>query len=104
MRIKIETGVRPTVELTDADNFREFSLALKGDSAALDTTLRGAGAGSFDGSHAWIDPVWLRTAAPQSPDQNWGEGFRKMIEFAQTNGWTDERGFIRAHLTDGSSD
>ncbi|MDQ0381390.1 hypothetical protein [Amycolatopsis thermophila] len=64
----------------------------------LSRTLGAAGAGEVAGEHAWLDVAWLRSAAGDR-DQNWHDGFTRMLAYASDLGWVSaDGGRVRAHV------
>lgn len=97
MIITVDPSAHPPVALSDAGTFTAFAVRSRArDAGALTSALRSSAAGSFDGHHAWIAPAWLRSVAPADPA--WAEGFAGMLAFAQSRGWIDDAGCIRAHI------
>jgi hypothetical protein len=83
------------VVLVDPGDFTKFHVEARGD-GDLGGALASAGAGRLDGDHAFIDTDWLRANAPD--DAAWPEGFTKMLGYARSKGWLDDRGAIQAHI------
>ncbi len=55
-----------------------------------------------EGEHVWIDPDLIAAAADRAElPPSWREGFERMRSFADTKGWLDDRGWIRAHVVTG---
>lgn len=81
MYIHVDTGqVPPVVELREPDNF---------------TTLKAV---VVTPSHVWIDPATLAELSGRSEDENWCDRLTQMVTYADSNGWTDEHGRLRAHI------
>jgi hypothetical protein len=86
-------------KLVEPDNFRDFKVVAETAKDRLEEVgeaLKAAGAGAVDAGHAWISEAWLR--ANKSGEAAWDEGFGKMLEFARSKGWVDDKGNIRAHI------
>ncbi|MET7992614.1 hypothetical protein ABZU76_17135 [Amycolatopsis sp. NPDC005232] len=99
MKVVIGTELRPTV--VEAEELRSLSVerAEGVTEADVDAALRGAGAGTAAGGHAWLSVSWLRSEGP-GDDPQWTEAFGKMIVYAESKGWTDpRRDAVRAHLS-----
>jgi hypothetical protein len=48
------------------------------------------------GGHVWVDRAWLRSAGPA--DADWQAKLAAVIAYAETKGWCDAAGRIRAHI------
>jgi hypothetical protein len=84
-----------TVTLVDPADFTRFHVETRGD-GDLSEALAAASAGRVEGEHAFIDVDWLRVNGDESDE--WGAGFTKMLGYAQSKGWLDDRGAIQAHV------
>lgn len=97
MLIRI-TGAGEAV-LVEPEDFRRFSIR-------FDAGARGSGPAEAalarlarpDGEVAWVCPAALRRLAPRGEDAAWQQGFAGMVAFAETRGWVDEAGRVRAHI------
>lgn len=49
-------------------------------------------------SHSWVDPADLTALAGRADDPDWQQKLAGMISYADSKGWLDERGRIRAHV------
>jgi hypothetical protein len=79
MILRIDLGTAPPeLTLVDGDDFKSFK---------AEVVL---------GPHTWVAPEALERLGP--PDEEWKEGLQAMMDFAAPNGWTDERGRVRAHV------
>lgn len=95
MRIEAtSSGVR----LAEPAVFDDFVIEDRGDPATLNSRLNAAGAGRFDGEHAWIRCEWM-TASVSVATDDWRAGFARMRAFAAERGWLSEQGEIRAHMS-----
>ncbi|MGW4591034.1 hypothetical protein [Amycolatopsis thermoflava] len=64
----------------------------------LSRALGAAGAGEVAGDHVWLDVSWLRSAAGDR-DQDWHDGFTRMLDQAARQGWVSaDGGRVRAHV------
>ncbi len=64
----------------------------------LSRALGAAGAGEVAGDHVWLDVSWLRSAAGDR-DQDWHDGFTRMLDHAARQGWVSaDGGRVRAHV------
>ena len=89
---------RPGIGLAlgDADDFKGFKLRLR---AAAGARPDLPGIAYVDDDNVLVDPG-LVGALPGAPETDaWREGFGRMVDYAATKGWVDERtGAIRAHV------
>lgn len=46
----------------------------------------------------WVDPAALTDLAGRAGDQEWQDKLAGMVAYAQSKGWVDERGRVRAHV------
>jgi len=75
------TSVPPVVTLHEADDFTAFKVV-----ADLP-------------DHAWVGREALtQLAGPKADDPEWREGLDKMLAYADSKGWTNDAGAIRAHV------
>jgi hypothetical protein len=52
-----------------------------------------------NGTYAWLDREALREAvAPVDRSADWETSFNGMIVFAESKGWVDDMGRLRAHI------
>jgi hypothetical protein len=79
--------------LADPDDFQAFSVeAAPG--ADLSTLGRADGE-----THVFIAPAALRGLPGARPDDAaWAASLDAMLAYAQSKGWTDEAGHVRAHV------
>ena len=97
MLIRI-TGLGEAV-LEEAGDFRRFSIRFDAGargSGPADAAL--AGLARLDGEFAWACTEALRRIAPGGGDAAWQQGFARMVAFAETRGWVDQAGRVRAHI------
>ncbi len=101
MLVYIPDGGRGTPQLRTAEDLGALSVRAEASSLdwdILSRTLRAVGAGEVAGDHAWLDIVWLRTAAGER-DQDWHDGFTAMLDYANAHGWLSDDGRrVRAHV------
>lgn len=85
------------LRLDDEDNFRQLDVRTHGlDEATL--TDRMAAIGTLEGDHAWLSVQALADLGRPS-DEEWLSGFRGMISYAASQGWTRANDSqVRAHL------
>lgn len=49
--------------------------------------------------HLWVTrEEFVRLAGAHAEDPAWKESLEKMFEFAQSRGWVNEEGAVRAHV------
>jgi hypothetical protein len=85
------------VRLLEADDFRNFSIAMP------DTDVARVGLASvarLDGrDHVWFAPDRVRTLAGSTPlPADWDQRFAGMVAYAASKGWTDGVGAMRGHI------
>ncbi len=94
MIVEVRAGVR----LREPENFRRFHVEAKSEGAAVDG-LGPDGRASARPGHVFVRIGALEALAQGSVGPDWGEGFKKMIEFARGRGWLDEgETHILAHI------
>ncbi len=96
MEIRILKDLKTRLE--DPDNLREFKVVAETAKDSLEhvgQALTAAGAGVIDATHAWISEQWLRA---QNGDAAWQDGLGKVVDYAKSKGWVDDKGHIRAHI------
>ena len=101
MVITVTLGAPSAVALDEPDDFTRFHVAVRGgrDRSSLDVALADAGAGRLDGDDAVIDVGWLRSRAAGRVADDWDDGFRGMLAYAERKGWTDAAGTgVRGHV------
>ncbi len=72
--------VPPVVELRDLEDFTRFSVVVAAP------------------AYAWVDPDGLAELGGRSEDAAWRRQLAGMVRFADSLGWFDERGRVRAHV------
>jgi hypothetical protein len=90
-----------STSLVDADNFRAFSVVVKGEPAQhepLVEALSDLGSVDPDGEHVWLDGAAVKRLAGADAGEKWHADFDNMVGYAQSKGWTDDAGRIRAHI------
>lgn len=81
MYLRVDTQhVPPTVEVCDQEDFTNFKVVV--------TTA----------THAWVDPRSLTELAGRASDTAWQDKLGRMISYAETKGWLDAQGHVRAHV------
>jgi hypothetical protein len=81
MYLRIDTSViPPLVEVVEPDDFTSFKVV-------VGTT-----------SHTWVDPSGLAALAGRAGDADWQDKLDGMVGYAETKGWLDEQGRLRAHV------
>jgi len=88
------------VELLDADNFREFSVVASADLDAATLADGAAQVGRAEGDdHVFVDRAKLVALAGASAEsEEWQKSFEGMVGYADSKGWVDADGAIRAHI------
>jgi len=88
------------VELLDADNFREFAVIAPQDIDAGTLTDALGRVGRAEGDeHVFVDRAkLLELAGPSAHAAEWLESFEGMVAYADSKGWVDADGAIRAHI------
>jgi len=91
---------RPSPQLADADNFREFKIAFDGarDDARARVAIAGIGQlVSPDHALVRVDAL-VALAGPRAADHGWRRNLDSMIGYAREHGWLDDtETMIRAH-------
>ena len=91
MKIMLPAAAPPA--LHDPDDFKSFSVEAE-PGAALSTLGR-----ADDTTHVFISPTTLQALPGGRPDDaEWTASLAAMIAYAQSKGWTDGAGAIRAHV------
>ncbi|WP_419925114.1 hypothetical protein [Candidatus Poriferisocius sp.] len=92
-------AVADTITLEDANNFREFHVAIDGDVAAAVAAFRDRSAASERANHLWIDIAFVRDLAGDAADAEWQAQFEGMLAYANSKGWIDEpANRVEAHI------
>lgn len=55
-------------------------------------------------THVRLAPSVLRFVSGHAGEPEWEEGFARMLDYAQRNGWVDEQGQVRAHISHGDQE
>lgn len=81
MYLRIDTGTTPPhVEVCEPEDFTAFKVVV------------------VTAPHSWVDPGDLTALAGRGGDPEWQQKLAGMIGYAQSKGWTDDAGRIRAHI------
>ena len=81
MYLRVDTrSTPPHVELCEPEDFTAFKVVV------------------VTAAHSWVDPSDLAELAGRSGDAEWQQKLTGMIGYAQSKGWIDEAGRIRAHV------
>jgi hypothetical protein len=79
--LRVDVGqVPPVVELRDHEDFTTFKVCVQAP------------------PHAWVEPAALTQVAGRTGDAAWQRKLADMVSYAQTRGWLDDHGRVRAHL------
>lgn len=82
MIIEVDTSSVPAVtRVVDAHDFKRFDVRL------------------LTSGHVWIAPDTVESLVPGGVDDTWRTQFDAMKSYAESKGWVDEYGRIRAHVT-----
>ena len=98
MWIRVDLDETPSViEIQDLDDFGSFKVVANGPEDCFPEAS--SRLGRLEGDHVFVDvEVLLHFAADRSSDPLWKEQFDEMANYAQSHGWTDDLGRIRAHV------
>lgn len=81
MFLHIDTSTTPPlIEVVDPDDFTAFKVVVA------------------TASHSWVSPDDLTELAGRADDPDWQRKLAGMITYADSKGWLDEHGRIRAHV------
>jgi hypothetical protein len=81
MYLRIDTRTTPPlVEVMEPDDFTSFKVVV------------------LTPSHSWVEPGGLAALAGRADDPDWQQKLAGMISYAESKGWLDEQGRIRAHV------
>jgi hypothetical protein len=70
----------PLVTLDEPDDFKAFKIVTRG-------------------THGFVDAAAIeRLAGTRADDAEWRDGLAKMVSYAESRGWTDDTGALRAHI------
>jgi hypothetical protein len=95
--IRITSSGETTLE--EPNDFRHFSIRFDPgarDAAAAQAALERVA--RPDGDHAWVAGDAVCRMAPRAGEQDWQDGFVRMLAFARSRGWVDDHDGIRAHI------
>ncbi|MFV0306795.1 MAG: hypothetical protein ACK5OX_03510 [Desertimonas sp.] len=97
MRLRVDDAGAVTLE--DAEDCGAFSIVgIAPGSPSIVASLRTAGVHlTEDHAHGFVEPAAVIERAAGVADAGWRERFDGMVGYAQTKGWTDADGRIRAH-------
>jgi len=99
MRI-ITTRMGDSPTLAEPDDFRSFSVVTPGppDAGALAQAAGSLGRAAGD-AHVFVDTAVLRALPGARPDdEEWALSLEAMLAFANSRGWVDDAGMVRAHV------
>ena len=81
MYLRVDTtSTPPSVEVVEPDDFTSFKVVV------------------VTPSHSWVDPAGLAALAGRAGDPEWEHNLAGMVGYAESKGWLDEQGRIRAHV------
>lgn len=102
MELRVDLGTDPAgVALAAPDAFDRFAVLVlgAGSRAELARATAPVGALDEDGEHLFVDRAALRSlAGERATDPRWREGFEAMVGYAESKGWVDGEGRVRAHV------
>lgn len=91
-----------TLDLRDADNFRDFKIVVEragADQAFIANALAGVASMDPDGKHAWVSQAALKRWQGREQSAAWIASFDKMVNAVRKFGWVDDAGgTVRGHL------
>jgi hypothetical protein len=101
MQIAITTDAgQPVILLYGADDFTSFKVVAAPDlpDGELSRALTRLGRRA-DGDHVLVSVDAIKTlAGSRAEDQDWQAGLDSMLAYAQSKGWIDGNGYVRAHI------
>ncbi|MGK0741303.1 hypothetical protein ACSHWG_05405 [Leucobacter sp. Z1108] len=101
MKIVVNSAAESTpIQLLDPENFREFSVILASSEPieALNDHIQSIGRLEGEG-HLFVDKnALIELAGNLGTSAAWLENLEAMTTFAESKGWTDASGAIRAHI------
>ncbi|MEX7469183.1 hypothetical protein AB4Z39_05655 [Mycobacterium adipatum] len=81
MYLRVDTGTTPPlVEVVEPDDFTSFKVVV------------------VTPAHSWVQPGQLAALAGRDDDPDWQQKLAGMVSYAESKGWVDEQGRIRAHV------
>jgi hypothetical protein len=81
VQVRVDVSqVPPVVEVREAGDLSRFSVAVVAP------------------SHAWVRPEVLAELSGREGDEAWQEELAGMVRFADSQGWVDDAGRVRAHV------
>jgi hypothetical protein len=100
LRVDLDSGPAG-VSLLEPDVFDRLAVVVEGDGSREDLARSTARVGTLDdeGEHLFIGRGALRSlAGERAISPSWLEGFEAMVSYAESKGWVDGEGRIRAHV------
>jgi hypothetical protein len=99
MRIHVDATSTPAqTVLVDPDDFDAFELLLEGDEDPAAEAVSALGE-LADVDHVYVEPDRLiALAGDRGRNPVWIASLREMIAYADTRGWVDSEGRVRAHI------
>ncbi|HVW47151.1 MAG TPA: hypothetical protein VHA76_08860 [Solirubrobacterales bacterium] len=102
MELRVELGRGPAgVSLVEPDVFDRLAVVVAGGGSRADLERATAAVGALDddGEHLFIGRGELRSlAGERAISPIWLEGFEAMVDYAESKGWVDGEGRVRAHV------
>ena len=102
MELRVDLDSSPAgVSLAEPDVFDRLAVIVAGEGSRADLARATADVGALDddGSHLFIARAALRAlAGERAVSAAWMEGFDAMVGYAESKGWVDAEGRVRAHV------
>jgi hypothetical protein len=102
VELRVDLDSRPAdIALAEPDVFDRLAVVVAGEGSRADLARATAGVGGLDedGEHLFIARGALRSlAGERAVSAVWMEGFDAMIGYAESKGWVDAEGRVRAHV------
>jgi hypothetical protein len=100
LRVDLDSGTAG-VALHEPDVFDRLAVIVEGEGSRADLARATVGVGALDadGEHLFISRGGLRSLAGDlAISPGWLEGFDAMVGYAESKGWVDGEGRVRAHV------
>jgi hypothetical protein len=102
VELRVDLGTDPAgVVLAEPDAFDRFAVVVVGAGSRADLARATANVGALDadGEHLFVGRGELRSlAGDRAISPSWLEGFETMVGYAESKGWVDGEGRVRAHV------
>lgn len=100
LRVDLDSGPAGVI-LAEPDVFDRLAVVVEGEGSRADLARSTARVGALDdhGEHLFIGRGELRAlAGERAVSPSWLEGFEAMVAYAESKGWVDGEGRVRAHV------